>query len=139
MKGYRRTADVLKALAHPARLQILEVLQSEDEACVCHLEARLGHRQAYISQQLARLRQEGLVTDRRDGLNVYYAIADRGIAPLIARAKGLAVDLAHAEGKSLSFAPIHEIPPQDCICPKCEQKVATTEVRAVDPRERQRR
>ncbi len=124
MTGYERTAEVIKALAHPERLRILEVLLTEDEACVCHLEARLRQRQAYISQHLARLRQAGLVVDRREGVNVFYAIASEGIAPLMARAKALAKDLSEAEGQGLSFTAIREIPPEECICPKCEEKVA---------------
>ena len=54
MDGYEQTAEMMKALSHPTRLQILEVLSEEGESCVCHLENRLGQRQAYISQQLAR-------------------------------------------------------------------------------------
>jgi DNA-binding transcriptional ArsR family regulator len=124
MSGYERTADVMKALAHPERLRILEVLLTEEEACVCHLEARLAQRQAYISQQLAKLRQAGLVADRREGLNVFYAIANGGVGPLITQAKGLALNLAGSEGEDLDFTAIREIPPEECVCPKCGEKVA---------------
>ncbi|MBI3761916.1 MAG: winged helix-turn-helix transcriptional regulator [Chloroflexi bacterium] len=64
-------AALLKALAHPARLQILELLE-DGEHCVCHLEAALGLRQAYVSQQLAILREAELIADRKEGLRVYY-------------------------------------------------------------------
>jgi ArsR family transcriptional regulator len=122
MRGYRYLADCLKALAHPVRLQILEVLQSEGEACVCHLEVRLGKRQAYISQHLAKLREVGLVQDRREGLNVFYANTREGIGPFIRDAKSLAVEGARADGRKLTFASLPPFSPERCSCPKCEPK-----------------
>ena len=67
----------LKALSHPARLMLLCRL-SEGEMSVGALEAELGLRQAAVSQQLARLREEGLVDFRRDGKAIYYHICDEG-------------------------------------------------------------
>src|SRR3989304_8605298 len=87
MDGYRCTADLLKAIAHPTRLRILEALAEGGEACVCHLESVLGQRQATISQQLARLRRDGLVTDRRQGLNVFYTLVDAGLLALVGGAR----------------------------------------------------
>lgn len=113
MDGYERTAEILKVLGHPVRLQIVEAL-GEDEACVCHLEALLGQRQAAISQHLMRLRGAGLVVDRRDGLNVYYALADDGIATLVEAA----VEAAH---QTTEFALTFPEPTSSvCPCPKCE-------------------
>jgi len=54
------SAALFKLLSHPSRLAILQVLRDGEE-CVCHMEAALGLRQAYISQQLMVLRQAGLV------------------------------------------------------------------------------
>ncbi len=73
MEIYEQETKFYKALMHPARLAILDLLR-EGEACVCHMEATFGYRQAYISQQLMALRDAGLVEDRRDGLNIYYRI-----------------------------------------------------------------
>jgi ArsR family transcriptional regulator len=73
MDGYASQAKLFKALMHPARLAILDVLRP-GEACVCHMEAALGYRQAYISQQLMVLRDAGLVGDRRNGWNIYYRV-----------------------------------------------------------------
>ena len=73
MEIYEQETRLYKALMHPARLAILDLLR-EGEACVCHMEAAFGYRQAYISQQLMALRDAGLVEDRRDGLNIYYHI-----------------------------------------------------------------
>jgi ArsR family transcriptional regulator len=59
-----REAELFKSLGHPGRLQFLWILAKEG-ACVCHLEARFRIRQAYLSQQLAVLREAGLVAERR--------------------------------------------------------------------------
>lgn len=69
-------ATLVKALAHEARMQILCHL-IEGEKSVGELEALLGLRQAAVSQQLARLREQGLVTSRRDGRARLYRISDR--------------------------------------------------------------
>ncbi len=113
MNGYRWMARRLKAMGHPVRLQILEVLEMEGEACVCHLEARLGQRQAYISQQLARLRDAGLVVDRRDGLNVYYSLSDDSVVSLLHEAQS-----AMPRGVTIPRRP----EPVECPCPKCAEK-----------------
>src|SRR5512141_3330066 len=73
MDAYNSQADLLKAISHPARLAVLEILR-EGEQCVCHMEATLGLRQANISQQLMILKNAGLVESRRDGLNLYYRV-----------------------------------------------------------------
>lgn len=126
MNGYEQTAAVLKALAHPVRLQILDLLQQEGEACVCHLENRLGQRQAYISQQLARLREAGLVEDRREGLNVFYSAPMVETAPLLEAAKNLATAAAGVRGAALEFESIDRINPEGCLCPSCEEELAVS-------------
>lgn len=68
-------ANFLKALAHEGRLMILCHL-STGEKSVTELEQKLGVRQAAVSQQLARLRLEGLVAARRDGKTIYYTLSD---------------------------------------------------------------
>jgi len=78
MSPYRKQSQILKALAHPVRLQILDALREESE-CVCHLTTLLGKRQAYISQQLSVLREAGLVVDEKEGLNVFYRVSDERV------------------------------------------------------------
>jgi len=68
-------AAFLKALSHEGRLMILCHLSSGEKS-VTELEERLHARQAAVSQQLARLRAEGLVNTRRDGKAIYYSIKD---------------------------------------------------------------
>jgi DNA-binding transcriptional ArsR family regulator len=70
----KRASDFLKALAHESRLMILCIL-AEGEKSVSELETILSLRQPTVSQQLARLRSEGLVTTRRDGKAIYYNLA----------------------------------------------------------------
>jgi DNA-binding transcriptional ArsR family regulator len=72
---YEAQAHLFKLLTHPARLAILNILR-DGEHCVCHMEAHLGYRQAYISQQIAVLREAGLIQDRRDGWNIFYRVTD---------------------------------------------------------------
>lgn len=68
-------AAFLKPIAHKGRLMILCHL-GEGELSVGALETLLDLRQAAVSQMLARLREEGLVTTRRDGKTIYYSLAD---------------------------------------------------------------
>src|SRR5262247_438033 len=69
-----RAANFLKALAHESRLMILCIL-AEGEKSVSELEDLLSLRQPTVSQQLARLRADGLVSTRRDGKAIYYKLA----------------------------------------------------------------
>lgn len=66
---------LLKAMSHEGRLMILCYLTTGEKS-VTELERILNSRQAAVSQQLARLRQDGLVAYRRDGKAIYYSIAD---------------------------------------------------------------
>jgi DNA-binding transcriptional ArsR family regulator len=74
LENARAASDFLKALAHETRLAILCLL-AEGEKTVTDLEEVTGLRQPAVSQQLARLRAEELVAARRDGKNIYYALA----------------------------------------------------------------
>jgi len=68
-------ANFLKAISHEGRLMILCHLASGEKS-VTELESLLSARQASVSQQLSRLRLEGLVTPRRDGKAIYYSLTD---------------------------------------------------------------
>ena len=70
----REAAHFLKALAHESRLMILCLL-CEGEKSVTELERILALRQPTVSQQLARLRSDGLVATRRQGKTIYYSLA----------------------------------------------------------------
>ncbi|MEM8980440.1 MAG: metalloregulator ArsR/SmtB family transcription factor [Pseudomonadota bacterium] len=75
-------ALLLKAMGHPGRLMILCHLVGSEKS-VTDLEDMLGARQASVSQQLSRLRFEGLVKPRRVGKSMHYSLADARLAPLL--------------------------------------------------------
>ena len=75
MNRARKASDFLKAMAHENRLVILCLL-AERERSVTELEDLLKLSQSTVSQQLARLRHEGLVATRRKGRTVYYSLPD---------------------------------------------------------------
>lgn len=95
------TADtVFSALAHPLRLRALLLLHEEDELCVCELTHALDVSQPMISRHLAQLRRDGLVSDRRQGLWVYYRLHDE----LPAWARRVLVDTAGGVANELPYA-----------------------------------
>ena len=116
VNGYKKQSQLFQALAHPVRLRILDIL-ARQESCVCHLTAILGQRQPYVSQQLATLRDAGLVADRREGTLIYYRLADEHLASLLDEGRALLLDL---EGESLVFPPVPEEALAHCPCPRCQ-------------------
>jgi DNA-binding transcriptional ArsR family regulator len=105
---HHQAARLYSLLSHPARLQILDELR-QDEACVCHLQAVLGRPQAYVSQQLRVLREAGVVTDRKDGLLVYYRLDDPRVERLLEEVLGPAGEPTRLP---------------DCPCPKCSPETS---------------
>jgi DNA-binding transcriptional ArsR family regulator len=82
MEQARQASELMKALSHETRLLILCLL-SEGEKSVSELEQILEMPQATVSQQLARLRFDRLVTTRRAGRAIHYRIADQNISTII--------------------------------------------------------
>ncbi|WP_340161042.1 metalloregulator ArsR/SmtB family transcription factor [uncultured Hoeflea sp.] len=78
----RKASDILKALSHETRLLILWLL-SENEKSVSELEQLLALPQAAVSQQLARLRYDNLVSTRREGRIIHYSIADPDVSAVV--------------------------------------------------------
>jgi DNA-binding transcriptional ArsR family regulator len=113
-EAYAFLAGLGQAMAHPTRLHILEAL-ARREACVCHLTALLGQRQAHVSQHLRVLKDAGLVTDRREGQMVYYRLADGRTAAVLSLLK----DLSRSLDPTLAYPepPAARIP--GCPCPHC--------------------
>ncbi len=75
-------AKILKALAHPIRVSIFELL-AEEEKTVGEIVERLGIKEANTSRHLAILRDAGLVGTRKEGLNVYYSIKMPCLLPML--------------------------------------------------------
>ncbi len=107
----------MRLIAQPTRLQILLVI-SEREACVCHLEAYLGERQATISQHLMIMRDAGLVTTHRDGHNIYYRLARPESLDFVYQAARFIGLSAEALQSSVSK------PVSACPCPHCNGDVS---------------
>jgi len=105
-------ASFFRALSQPARIEIMLAIGG-GEACVCHLEAVLGQRQAYISQHLMALRDAGLITSRRDGRFVYYSLAKPELLAMLQSA----AEMNSMDAADLLAAPT---PPRvACSCPHC--------------------
>ena len=83
-------AELFKALAHPARIRVLEVL-SDGEHSVSDLQPLVGIEGSHLSQQLGVLRRAGLVATRKEGTSVIYSLADPLLADLLAVAKQLLI------------------------------------------------
>jgi DNA-binding transcriptional ArsR family regulator len=107
-QSYGLQIQIFKVLSLPSRLAILEILR-DGEHCVCHMEAYLGFRQAYLSQQLSVLREAGLVQDRRDGWNIFYRVVDERIYEILDVVRRIT-------GQS---EPELKKPIVICICPHC--------------------
>jgi ArsR family transcriptional regulator len=84
-------AELFRALAHPARIRVLEIL-SEGESSVGELQPRVGIESSHLSQQLGVLRRAGVVTTRKEGSSVIYALRDPETATLLAVAKRILIN-----------------------------------------------
>jgi DNA-binding transcriptional ArsR family regulator len=76
-------AEFFRALAHPVRIRLLEVLVTSGATSVQDLQRGLGIDQPIVSQQLARLRSSGIVVARKQGTATFYTVADPLIADLL--------------------------------------------------------
>ena len=86
-------AELFRALSNPARIRVLEVLATGEHA-VGEMQPLVGIESSHLSQQLGVLRRAGLVTSRKDGASVIYAIADPQLVELLAVAKRLLLQSA---------------------------------------------
>ena len=103
-----RISALFQTLSVAPRLEIVLAIGA-GEACVCHLEAALGYRQAYISQHLMALREANLLETRRHGRFVYYKLVDQRILDIL-------IDAGEILGQSVT---IPSVPIMSCECPKC--------------------
>lgn len=111
---YLTQSNLYKILSHPTRLAILDILR-DGEQCVCHMEAMSGLRQAHISQHLMVLREAGLVTDRRDGWNIFYRV----VRPEIYSALDMMNAFNQVERIDYTNKGAAQPRRKACPCPKC--------------------
>ncbi len=121
-----KLSRIFKAISTPVRLQILVAIGS-GEACVCHLEALLDLRQAYISQQLMEMRDADLVDTRRDGRFIFYRLTEPRLVNML-------IDI----GKLFAI-PTHEIekwldadPLPHCCCPDCVAQLTPKLIKEIE-------
>ena len=105
---FKQSAKFFKIFTHPVRLEILNILRN-GEQCVCHLEAHLGYRQAYISQQLMVLKDSGIIVETRQGRNIFYKLTNKNALKV--------VDALNPRVKKSANEEL--LLPKKCPCPKC--------------------
>lgn len=70
---YEERAKIIKAMAHPSRLMMVDAL-AEGEKCVCELQELVGSDMSTVSKHLSLMREAGIVVDRKVGLQVFYSL-----------------------------------------------------------------
>ncbi|MBC7261585.1 MAG: winged helix-turn-helix transcriptional regulator, partial [Chloroflexi bacterium] len=113
MKNHKQGLELIKVLAHPVRIQILWALGA-GEQYVCHLMTSLGRRQAYVSQQLAFLRQNNLIVATREGQRISYRLRDEELGTLLSKLYALIAPDCYA-------CLVIPMPWWLCPCPKCTE------------------
>lgn len=78
-----RAAYVLKAVAHPTRINIIDLLDQQKELSVTELSVLLDCEQSLLSHHLTNMRDKGVLTVRRDGKNMFYSLTDKKITKII--------------------------------------------------------
>jgi DNA-binding transcriptional ArsR family regulator len=113
-----KLSRIFRAISSPARFQILAAI-GKGEACVCHLEALLGLRQAYISQHLMEFRDAGLLETRRDGRYIFYRLTEPQFFDML-------LEIGNLFGIQISDMEdlIHEDPLPQCCCPDCVSELS---------------
>lgn len=117
----KKIAGPLQAIASMQRVALLLAI-GHGEACVCHLEAALGWRQAYLSQHLMALRKADILEGRRAGRYVFYRLKDASLLDLLAasaRLSGLSAESISALTGALSNS--------SCECPQCSPALVPVE------------
>ena len=93
---YQARARIVKALAHPTRLFIIDLL-SEGERCVCDLQAEIGADMSTVSKHLAVLRESGVLSHERRGNQVFYTLLAGCIPRLLGCVENVVQDNARRQ------------------------------------------
>ena len=109
----KQTANLFSILGNPFRIKLLLAIGS-GEACVCHLEAVLDQRQAYISQHLMALRKADLLKTRREGKYIYYQLSEPALLELVSQAGKFAGIPSPVPGTTDEMQ-------SNCCCPHCSE------------------
>ncbi|MBC5772507.1 winged helix-turn-helix transcriptional regulator [Pontibacter sp. KCTC 32443] len=82
-KKLERAAYVLKCVAHPIRISIIDLLEQKERLTVSELQEVLKIEQSLLSHHLTNMRDKGVVDTKREGKNVYYFLTDKNITHII--------------------------------------------------------
>lgn len=82
-KKLERAAYVLKSVAHPVRISIIDLLQQQERLTVSELQEILQIEQSLLSHHLTNMRDKGVLDTKREGKNVYYSLTDSSITSII--------------------------------------------------------
>lgn len=100
---YELQSDVCKTLASPKRIEILNALK-EGERTVSELVDILGVPKANVSQHLAVMRHKGILKSRREGINIYYSVANRKVIDACILMKEVLMEQMKEKGKLAAMA-----------------------------------
>ncbi len=78
----RRIAEILKCIAHPARLRVVEVLNEKERLNVTELRKYTGLEQSLLSHHLIKMKDKGVLVSERQGKNIFYALTDTNITKI---------------------------------------------------------
>ena len=121
-----KISRIFRAISTPARFRILAAIGT-GEACVCHLEALLDLRQAYISQQLMELREADLLETRRDGRYIFYRLSEPKLIDLLVN-MGTLFGIPTKEMEALFSTD----PLAHCCCPDCTAEFTPSVITEID-------
>jgi ArsR family transcriptional regulator len=99
---YETRAKVLKALAHPARLKLVDLLAEQDEVCVCDLTEAIGADMSTVSRHLSQLKNAGIVESEKHGQMVFYRLRTRCLTSLFNCIESVVQSHVHSQLKVLS-------------------------------------
>lgn len=100
---YEAGAEIMKALAHPARLLIVDMLADKGECCVCDLTKVIGSDTSTVSRHLAELKNVGIVRSEKRGQMVYYRLHVKCIVRVFECIKSVAKSNANRHAKLLAY------------------------------------
>lgn len=100
---YRQQAAVLKALAHPTRLFITDLL-ARGPLCVCEITARVGADISTVSKHLSVMKAAGIVADHKEGLQVHYHLKTPCVTKFFSCTRSVMKANAVEQSKTLASA-----------------------------------
>lgn len=89
MNTLEYSAEILKAIAQPTRLKIIELLR-DGEHCVCEIFPAIGHEQSNTSRHLQMMLKSGILKQRKNGLKIYYSLRHPEVLEMVRLAEQIA-------------------------------------------------